>query len=325
MYGARREDGTIDGSTSLRPVPPASHGMSHERDRGPIPPPAEPTGSAKVTYLGHASFLVEAGGEVLVTDPVFSGRIGRVFTKRAAPSTFRPEGLPGVAAVLISHGHHDHLDYPSLKRLGVATPVVVPWGVAPHLRLHGFTDVRTLRPWEAIDLGSWRVVAVPARHFGGRLPLLHTSGYQGYVLSGPAGIYFAGDTGFDAGIFTQIAARFRLDLAILPIAGAVVPWYRRNHMNAADALSAFQLLRASRMLPMHFETFPASFEPAGRPRHQLIEGAARLGLTDRVTVLPEGGSLWTPDPEGRDAPRRGPDPPRPAPSASVPRGVSHVE
>lgn len=223
---------------------------------------------------------------------MFSRRLGRFFTKRVTPATVRPEQLQGIVGILISHAHHDHLDYPSLRRLGRGHPVVVPWGVAGPMRWRGFTDVRTLRPGEELSIGNWRIVAVPSRHFGGRLPFVYTSGHQGYVLSGPSTIYFAGDTGLDEAMFREIRRRFRLDLAILPIAGAVFPWFRRNHMNAEDALRAFQILGARRMLPMHFETFPASFEEVHKPRQRLLQATARLGLNDRVTILPEGGSLY---------------------------------
>jgi L-ascorbate metabolism protein UlaG (beta-lactamase superfamily) len=247
---------------------------------------------AKVTYLGHASLLFESGGESIVTDPVFTDRIGHIFTRRAFPSTSRPEEFQGVVGVLISHAHHDHLDYQSLKRVGRAHPVVVPWGVAGPIRLRGFRDVRVLRRWEEVTLGKWRVTAVPSRHFGGRLPLAYTSGHQGYVLSGPSSIYFAGDTGLDEPMCRELGRRFSLDLAVLPIAGAVFPWFRRNHMNASDALVAFRALGARRMLPMHYETFPASFEPAGEARRRLLEESKRLGVTELVSILPEGGSLY---------------------------------
>jgi L-ascorbate metabolism protein UlaG (beta-lactamase superfamily) len=253
-----------------------------------------PPSVTRVTYVGHASLLVETDGAVLATDPVYGARIGGFFTRRSAPSTFRPEELRGVVGILISHAHHDHLDYPSLAALPRSVPIAVPWGVAAPLRRRGHADIRVLRPWQQTRVGVWTVTAVPSRHFGGRLPLLWTSGHQGYVLEGPACIYFAGDTGFDAPMFRAIASRFRIDLAILPIAGAVVPWFRRNHMNAAEALEAFQLLRATQMLPMHFETFPASFEPAGEPRRQLVEASTRLGLTANVNLLAPGGSLWVP-------------------------------
>jgi L-ascorbate metabolism protein UlaG (beta-lactamase superfamily) len=247
----------------------------------------------KVTYLGHASLLFEAGGEAIVTDPVFADRIGRVFTRRTSRATTRPEDFRGVVGVLISHAHHDHLDYPSLKRVGLTHPIVVPWGIASAMRLRGFSDVRVLRHWQEIALGGWAVMAVPSRHFGGRLPLAYTSGHQGYVLSsGPSSIYFAGDTGLDEPMCHEIGRRFSLDLAVLPIAGAVFPWFRRNHMNAADALRAFRLLGAQKMLPMHYETFPASFEPAGEARRRLVEECDRLGVTDRVSILPEGASLY---------------------------------
>jgi L-ascorbate metabolism protein UlaG (beta-lactamase superfamily) len=247
--------------------------------------------STKVSYLGHASLLIESGGEVVVTDPVFCDRIGRVFTRRSSPATFRPEELEGVAGILVSHAHHDHLDYPSLRRVGRTHPVVVPWGLATPMRWHGFPNVRTLRHWEELTLGPWRVTAVPSRHFGGRIPFVYTSGHVGYVLSGPSSIYFAGDTGLDEPMFREIGRRFPIDLAILPIAGAVFPWFRRNHMNGEDALRAFRALGARRMLAMHFETFHASFEPAGDPRRRLLEEAERQGIRDRVSVLPEGGSV----------------------------------
>jgi L-ascorbate metabolism protein UlaG (beta-lactamase superfamily) len=254
--------------------------------------PSETSGLAKVTYLGHASLLFEFQGEIVVTDPVFSDRIGRIFTKRTSPSSFRPEDLRGIVGVLVSHAHHDHLDYPSLRRVGRTHPVVVPPGAAAPLRWRGFTDVRILRPWGGLTVGGWRVTAVPSRHFGGRLPFIYTSGHQGYVLTGPRSIYFAGDTGFDEAMFREIGQRFRLDLAVLPIAGAVFPWFRRNHMNAQEALAAFRVLGATRMLPMHFETFPASFEPSGAPRRELLEEARRQGVIERVTVLTEGASLY---------------------------------
>jgi L-ascorbate metabolism protein UlaG (beta-lactamase superfamily) len=256
-----------------------------------MPGVGQPPGPTTVTYLGHASLLIEAGGETLVTDPVFSDRLARYFTKRSTRSEFRAESVPGVVGVVISHAHHDHLDYRSLARIGLHHPVVVPWGLAAALRLRGFSDVRVLRPWEGVRLGQWMVTAVPSRHFGGRLPLVYTSGHQGYVFSGPKCIYFAGDTGLDDPMHREIGRRFALDLAILPIAGAVFPWFRRNHMNSDDALEAFRTLGAKRMLPMHYETFPASFEPAGEARRRLVTAADREGITDRVTILPEGGRL----------------------------------
>jgi L-ascorbate metabolism protein UlaG (beta-lactamase superfamily) len=255
----------------------------------------EPSGlpwPTKVTYLGHASFLVEEGGETLVTDPVFSDRVGRFFTKRASPSRFRPEELTGVVGILISHAHHDHLDYRSLHRLGREHAIVVPWGVAAPLRWRGFRNVRVCRVGDEVVLGRWRVTAVPARHFGGRLPFLYSSGHQGYVLSGRSCIYFAGDTGLDEAMFREIGRRFRIDLAVLPIAGAVFPSYRRNHMNADDALAAFEALGAARMLPMHFETFPISFEASAEPRRRLERESARRGVGDRVAILSEGSSLY---------------------------------
>ena len=250
------------------------------------PPP-----STKVTYLGHASLLFESQGEVIVVDPVFSPRIARFFTRLTSRSTFLPEELRGTVGILISHAHHDHLDYPSLKRFGKECPIVVPWGIERSMRLRGYKNVRTIRRWEELALGRWKVTAVPARHFGGRIPYLFTSGYQGYVLSGPATIYFAGDTGFDAGIFREIRNRFRIDLAVLPIAGSVFPGYRRNHMNAEDALRAFRALGARRMLPVHYGTYPASFESSGVARQRILEASRSEGAATGLELVSEGASI----------------------------------
>jgi L-ascorbate metabolism protein UlaG (beta-lactamase superfamily) len=256
--------------------------------------PASEGPRTTVTYLGHATLLIETGGETIATDPIFADRVGRFFTKRAVPLSIRPEELPRVAGVLISHAHHDHLDYRSLKRVGRDRPLIVPWGLAAPMRWRGHSDVRVARLWKEFPLGPWRVTAVPSRHFGGRLPLVYTSGHVGYVLSGPRCIYFAGDTGLDEPMFREIGRRFDIDLAILPIAGAVFPWFRRNHMNAEDALRAFQALGATQMLPMHYGTFPASFEPAHEPRRRLLELSSRLGLGERVVILPPGGHVELP-------------------------------
>jgi L-ascorbate metabolism protein UlaG (beta-lactamase superfamily) len=248
--------------------------------------------STRVTYHGHASLAFESGGETLLTDPVYCSRIARFFTKRSQPCEFDPGELRGVVGVLISHAHHDHLDYGSLKRIGRRYPVIVPWGLATSMRWRGFTDVRVIRPWERVTLGAWQVTAVPSRHFGGRLPFVYTSGHLGYVLTGPSCIYFAGDTGYNESMFREIGRRFAIDLAILPIAGALFPWFHRNHMNAHHALLAFRDLGARRLLPMHFETFPASFEPVGLARQQLVEESARLGTDTQLTVLRDGASLY---------------------------------
>jgi L-ascorbate metabolism protein UlaG (beta-lactamase superfamily) len=148
------------------------------------------------------------------------------------------------------------------------------------------------------------VTAVPSRHFGGRLPFIYTSGYQGYVITGPSCIYFAGDTGLDPAMFREIGRRFSIDLAILPIAGALFPTFRRNHMNSVEALEALEVLGARRMLPMHFETFPISFQSAAAPRQHLLDEMARRGLSDRVTILPEGGAITITSGAGVSGPGR---------------------
>lgn len=241
----------------------------------------------KVTYLGHATTVIEPPTQALVTDPHLSDRVARFFTKRTGKLVF--EDGHRVTGVLISHAHNDHLDWPSLARLGKALPVLVPWGVAVGLRLRGHRHVDTLRPWDERVLGEATVTAVPAKHFGGRLPLVGTSGYQGYVVAAPdRTAYFAGDTGFDAAMFRAIGKRFDIDVALLPIGGYLTHRFLRHHMDAADALEAFHLLGARRMVPIHYETFHASFEPIGEPRRRLMAEAERRGVKDSIVFLQSG-------------------------------------
>ena len=245
-----------------------------------------------MTYVGHGSLLIESTNTNIITDPIFSARVARIFTKRVAPLNFDPGSVRGrLAAVLISHGHADHLDYRSLRALGFGVPIVVPWGLSPWLRWRGFKQIIVLKPGQEWTTGDMRVAAVPARHFGGRIPIPFGSGFLGYVLEGSKSIYFAGDTGFDAAMFREIGRRFALDLALLPIGGYVFPWFRRNHMSSEQALEAFRLLSARRMMPIHFETFPASFEKVDEPRRRLLEAAEQLGLTDSISILRSGEHL----------------------------------
>jgi N-acyl-phosphatidylethanolamine-hydrolysing phospholipase D len=254
-------------------------------------PGARAGGSAGVTFIGHATLRIDLAGRRLLTDPIFGDRVGRWFTPRLTPLKLPAEEIAGIDGVLISHAHHDHLDFPSLRHVGRDVPVLVPWGVAPLLRARGHRRVTVARPWTPVRWGDVTITPVPARHFGGRLPLVYTAGVLGYVLEGERTIYFAGDTGFRAPLFRAIADRWAIDLAILPIAGYVFPEFRRNHMNASDALAAFRLVGARQMMAIHFEAFHASFEPSGHPRARLRAAVETAGGSDRVVIPYPGDRL----------------------------------
>lgn len=244
----------------------------------------------KVTYIGHASVLMEHGGRSMIADPVFSKRLATFFTRRLGELRFDPCTIRGLRAILISHGHHDHMDLRSLSALGKEVPVIVPKGASFPLRVRGYRDIRTTAPWQESVLGDATVTTVPAHHFGGRPPFYVGAGFQGYVVSDGAVAYFAGDTGMDAQMFREIGRRFSLDVALLPIGAYHPPSFRKYHMSPEDALEAFRLLGAKKMVPIHFETYSLSMEPLGEPRKRLLAEAERLGVSDKLTVLESGQS-----------------------------------
>jgi len=243
-----------------------------------------------VTYIGHASAMYQNERASVVMDPIFSERLATFFSRRLKPLRFDPRQIKNIAGVLVSHGHHDHMDLRSLKMLGKGTPIIVPKGVSVPLRLRRFRDVRVKRPWDQVDLDGFRVSVVPSHHFGGRPPVYFTAGYQGYVIDGGSSVYFAGDTGFDGQMFREIGSRFKIDLAMLPIGAYHPPSFRKHHMSPEDALEAFRLLCAKRMMPIHFETFNMSWEPIDEPRKRLLARAESLGIKDSMVVLESGES-----------------------------------
>jgi L-ascorbate metabolism protein UlaG (beta-lactamase superfamily) len=238
--------------------------------------------SDRLTWLGHATVLVEVGGAVLLTDPVLRLRVAHL--RRQGPV---PDTPPHLDAILVSHLHRDHLDLPSLKLLDPAAPVVVPHGGARALR-RSRRDVRELAAGEALEVAGVRVRAVPAVHDGRRSPLSRRAEAVGYVVEARRRVYFAGDTER----FGAMAELGDLDVALLPIAG----WGPRlgpGHMDPEQAAAAVALLRPRLAVPIHWGTF----RPFGRGRGDAGEPArfaarvAAVAPATIVRVLPPGERL----------------------------------
>ena len=246
----------------------------------------------RITYVGHATVLIELGGARLLTDPVLRPRLLRVIHRHPA------EPAPGVSeaidAVLLSHLHHDHLDFPSLKRFDRATRVVVPVGAAPTLRRRGFTNAVELATGERIEVGGVEIIATPAVHEGRRFKLgrmVEAAGYE--VVAGERRVYFAGDTDLFAEM-DQLAGR--LDVALLPIAGWG-PKLGKGHLNPRTAAEAAARIRPRVVIPIHWGTLIRRdlrrradeflVEPARRFAAQLSELAPGV----EVSVLEPGESF----------------------------------
>ena len=144
-----------------------------------------------LTYVGHATVLIEIDGTRLLTDPLLRPRLGPLLRHGPPPA---PEATQNLDAVLISHLHHDHADLSSLRRIGGDVPLLVPPGSRRFFERHGFGSVSELAPGEAIPIGTTTVTAVEAVHPGGRRRFARGSEAVGFLIHGRSDVYFAGDT-----------------------------------------------------------------------------------------------------------------------------------
>jgi len=205
------------------------------------------SGPDTATYVGHATVLVEVDGTRLLTDPVLRGRVGPLVRHGGAPA---PETAENLDAVLISHLHRDHVDLPSLRRLGRETPMLVPPGSAGFFAHHGFTAATELAPGESRRVGQLTVTAVDAHHDGGRRRFAPEPRAVGFLLGGRRRVYFAGDTDYFEGM-SGLAPE--LDLALLPIWGWG-PSIGPGHLDPEGAARAAAALSPRLAVPIHWGT-----------------------------------------------------------------------
>src|SRR4051812_1844317 len=203
----------------------------------------------RLTYVGHATVSIELGGTRLLTDPALRHRFLHIRRHSAPPAA---EAIADIDGILISHLHLDHLDLPSLGRLGTDLHAVVPHGGERLLRRRGFDRVEAVAPGDETRIGSVEVVVTPAEHKGQRLPILPHRKAVGYDLRGPERrIYFAGDTD----LFPQMAELAGgVDVALLPIAGWG-PHLRHGHLDPEKAVTAAERIKPRIVVPIHWGTF----------------------------------------------------------------------
>jgi L-ascorbate metabolism protein UlaG (beta-lactamase superfamily) len=248
-----------------------------------------------VTFLGHATVRLDVGGARLLTDPLLRDRIGHVL-RRSAP--IAPEAYRDLDGVLVSHLHLDHLDVPSLRRLPRDVPVVVPGGGGATLRRAGFSDVREVAIGDRVELAGVAVEAVRAVHDGRRWPRGAAADALGYVVTGAARTYFAGDTD----IYDGMEALRPLDVALLPVWGWG-PTLGSGHLDPEGAARALVLLRPRVAVPIHWGTlFPIGMmrRRSNRltdPPHEFADHAARLAPGVKVEILRPGATLELHRPE----------------------------
>ena len=238
-------------------------------------PPARVFGPAmKVTWIGHATVLIQTGGLNILTDPIWSERASPLSfagPKRVRAPGVRFEDLPKIDLVLVSHNHYDHMDLPTLKRLWQRDRplIVTSLGNDTILRDEGVA-ARALDWEQAVSLANGATVEVARNHhWSSRWGADRNRAlWSAFTISLPGGnIFFAGDTGYGDGGWVREAAKdgpYRL--AILPI-GAYEPRdiMKESHLNPEEAMRVFEDLDAKTALGMHWGTFRLTFEPIDEP------------------------------------------------------------
>jgi L-ascorbate metabolism protein UlaG (beta-lactamase superfamily) len=269
-------------------------------DEPPQRPPALDGAAAVVTFIGHATFLIQTAAGNILTDPMYSRRAGPLNLlgpRRVRQPAVRFDDLPPISMVLLSHNHYDHCDLRTLAMLAQRfDPIVVtPLGNGALVRSTGIRRVEELDWWDEATTSSLPLVLTPAHHFSARSPLdRNRSLWGGFMLAARSTkIYFAGDTAY-APFFREVRQRLGAsDLALLPIGAYEPRWFMQAvHMNPEEALQAHLDLEAAQSIGMHFGTFQMTIEGIDEPLHALDDARRRSNVPpSKFRTLGFGDSL----------------------------------
>jgi N-acyl-phosphatidylethanolamine-hydrolysing phospholipase D len=269
----------------------------------PFAGPAE----ARITWVGHASFLIQIGRFNVLTDPVWGARASPVSWAgpgRIVPPAIDFSALPPIHSVILSHDHYDHLDSGTVRRLARTWPGIhwiCPLGYERWLRRRGVDRVSELDWWQddAVDVDgeTLHVTAFPVQHWTRRSPFVKDSKrlWASFGLeSGGHRVYFAGDSGW-CPAFAEIGSRAGpFDALLLPIGAYEPRWFMKPaHMNPEEAVQAWiDLGRSGRLVPMHWGTFRLTDEPVLEPPVRLRRAWQAAGCqADDLSILRHGETL----------------------------------
>jgi len=242
-----------------------------------------------LTWIGHASFLIQFNDLNVLIDPNFANWL--FLLKRIKRSGLRIKHLPPIDLVLLTHAHFDHFHKPTLRRLPHPRIGVMPWGVGDLAHDLGFERVVELEWWESLSHRDWKVTLTPSQHWGARTLRDHHRGYGGFVFEYQGRrIYHAGDSAYFDG-FKEIGQRLAPEIALLPIGAYHPEAFRKVHMGPDEAVKVFKDLRARWLVPMHYGSFRLSFEEPDEPPRWLRELSQKEGLGNHVCFLEEGSPM----------------------------------
>jgi len=278
---------------------------SEETEPSPLVPDPRswPNDTITAAWLGHSSVLMNFLGTWVITDPVFSGRIGLTFAgiftlgpKRLVAPALTVEQIPRVDVILLSHAHMDHLDLPTLRKFDPGIPVVMAKNTTDVIGDLDFERVYELDWGQWTSIAGLRLEALEVRHFGWRFPWEEDRSrgykdgrsYNAYLISkNNRSVVFGGDTSYHE-LFRRVKERnINIELAMMPI-GAYDPWIR-NHASPEQSVTMTQHMGAPTIFPIHWNTFIQSDEPRHEPIERLRAAARNAGLAVAVDTV---GQTW---------------------------------
>ena len=260
----------------------------------------------QVTWIGHATFLLQLNGLNWLTDPVFSDLCAPLplpQCRRLIPPGLAWERLPRIDGVLISHAHYDHLDETTLRRLDRKTPIFVPRALGPWFLRRGFTRIEEIGWWKSSTFQpGWTVHACPVQHFSARKPWdWNRTQWCGWILETfNWKVFFVGDSGYCSS-FKDIGQKYSgLDLAILPIGAYAPRWLMKSmHTDPFEAAQVHLDLGTRYSVPGHWGTFRLTDEPPGEPAILLDQARQEYQISAQDFPLLQPGQTWTIVPKHR--------------------------
>ena len=246
-------------------------------------------------WLGHSTVYLEVDGTRVLVDPVFSDRASPfriVGPKRTHPMPMALADLPTVDVVVISHDHYDHLDPSVVRELAPqGVTFAVPLGIGADLEAWGVAAERIIELdwWESAAVGSFALIATPARHFSGwQATDRDRTLWSSWILVGPKSrVFYSGDTGWQDSFKTIGDEYGPFDLTIMKC-GAYGEGWPDIHINGIEAVEAHRLLKGRRMLPVHWLTFDLALHPWDEPVRQAADAGEELGAE---VITPQVGEL----------------------------------
>ncbi|MDE3839132.1 MBL fold metallo-hydrolase [Bacillus methanolicus] len=246
-----------------------------------------------ITWIGHSTFFIQMNGLNILTDPVWAKWMG--FQKRLTEPGIPIAELPEIDIVVISHGHYDHLDFGSIRKLKGSPVFYVPIGLKSAFTRRGYKNVIEAKWWDTFSDGTLSIAFVPAQHWTKRsLCDTNTSHWGGWIIeNGDRSVYFAGDTGYFRG-FQEIAGRFKIDIVLMPIGAYEPEWFMSaSHINPEDAIKAFLELKGNVFIPMHYGAYRLADDTGPEALERMQKEWNRLKLDKKLQkVLAIGETYW---------------------------------